>query len=66
MAKSSTPAVVIGAGPYGLSAAAHLRGHGVQTRVFGDVMQRIRRNLLGRGIPIILAVAAYGDADWQI
>jgi cation diffusion facilitator CzcD-associated flavoprotein CzcO len=45
MAKSSTPAVVIGAGPYGLSAAAHLRGHGVPTRVFGDVMSSWRHHM---------------------
>ncbi|NGO67187.1 NAD(P)/FAD-dependent oxidoreductase [Streptomyces sp. SB3404] len=32
------PAVVIGAGPYGLSAAAHLRARGVPTRVFGEPM----------------------------
>ncbi|WP_431681817.1 NAD(P)-binding domain-containing protein [Kitasatospora sp. KL5] len=31
-------AVVIGAGPYGLAAAAHLRGAGVPFRVFGDPM----------------------------
>lgn len=30
--------VVIGAGPYGLSAAACLRGHGVETQVFGEPM----------------------------
>ena len=30
--------VVIGAGPYGLAAAAHLREHGVDTRVFGEPM----------------------------
>ncbi|MGK5632627.1 FAD-dependent oxidoreductase [Streptomyces sp. URMC 123] len=32
------PVVVIGAGPYGLSAAAHLRARGVPVRVFGDPM----------------------------
>jgi thioredoxin reductase len=32
------PAVVIGAGPYGLSVAAHLRGRGIAVRTFGDVM----------------------------
>ncbi|PZH19627.1 oxidoreductase [Streptomyces sp. NTH33] len=32
------PVVVIGAGPYGLSVAAHLRGAGVPVRVFGEVM----------------------------
>ena len=30
--------VVIGAGPYGLSAAAYLRAAGVETRVFGEPM----------------------------
>jgi hypothetical protein len=45
MSKSSTRAVVIGAGPYGLSVAAHLRGHGVQTRVFGDVMSSWRHHM---------------------
>lgn len=32
------PVVVIGAGPYGLSVAAHLRGAEVPVRVFGEVM----------------------------
>ncbi|MFC7714160.1 hypothetical protein [Nonomuraea recticatena] len=30
--------VVVGAGPYGLSVAAHLRAAGVAVRVFGEVM----------------------------
>ncbi len=30
-----TPVVVIGAGPYGLSTAAHLKGRGLPVRVFG-------------------------------
>jgi thioredoxin reductase len=34
----SVPVAVIGAGPYGLSVAAHLRQAGVPTRVFGDPM----------------------------
>ncbi|MES2570551.1 MAG: FAD-dependent oxidoreductase [Verrucomicrobiota bacterium] len=29
---------VIGAGPYGLAAAAHLRAEGIETRVFGEAM----------------------------
>jgi hypothetical protein len=41
----SGPAVVIGAGPYGLSVAAHLRGRGVPVRVFGDVMSSWRLNM---------------------
>ncbi|MFI1800908.1 FAD-dependent oxidoreductase [Streptomyces sp. NPDC020379] len=32
------PVVVIGAGPYGLSVAAHLRAAGVKVLVFGEVM----------------------------
>ncbi|MGY5056894.1 FAD-dependent oxidoreductase [Streptomyces sp. 900105755] len=32
------PVLVIGAGPYGLSVAAHLRAAGAPVRVFGDVM----------------------------
>jgi cation diffusion facilitator CzcD-associated flavoprotein CzcO len=35
---SDTDAVVIGAGPYGLSAAAHLGAAGIETRTFGDTM----------------------------
>jgi FAD-dependent urate hydroxylase len=34
----SSPVAVIGAGPYGLATAAHLRERGVELRVFGDVM----------------------------
>ena len=30
---------IVGAGPYGLSAAAHLHALGVDTRVFGEPMQ---------------------------
>ena len=33
-----TQVAVIGAGPHGLAAAAHLRRQGVETRVFGDPM----------------------------
>ncbi|MFJ8197958.1 FAD-dependent oxidoreductase [Streptomyces sp. NPDC096152] len=32
------PVAVIGAGPYGLSTAAHLRGRGIPVRVFGEPM----------------------------
>ncbi|MEV0368604.1 FAD-dependent oxidoreductase [Streptomyces sp. NPDC050636] len=34
----STPVAVIGAGPYGLSTAAHLRARGLTVRVFGQPM----------------------------
>lgn len=32
------PVAVIGAGPFGLSTAAHLRARGIPVRVFGDPM----------------------------
>ena len=37
--------VVIGAGPYGLAAAAHLRAANVSIRVFGEAMAFWRRNM---------------------
>ena len=36
---------VVGAGPYGLSVAAHLKGAGVSTRVFGEPMSFWRRHM---------------------
>ena len=39
------PVVVIGAGPYGLSSAAHLRARGVPVRVFGDTFGTWRANM---------------------
>ncbi len=42
---TQTPAIVIGAGPYGLSVAAHLSARGVQPRVFGDVMSSWRSHM---------------------
>jgi FAD-dependent urate hydroxylase len=41
----SRPAVVIGAGPYGLAVAAHLRAYGVPVRVFGAVMTTWRNHM---------------------
>ena len=34
----STNVAIIGAGPYGLSIAAHLRAHGIEHRIFGSPM----------------------------
>jgi len=39
---ASLDVVVLGAGPYGLAVAAHLRGRGVIARVFGDPMSSWR------------------------
>jgi FAD-dependent urate hydroxylase len=42
---STCEAVVVGAGPYGLSVAAHLRHAGVAARVFGEPMAFWRNNM---------------------
>jgi hypothetical protein len=42
---SNLAVVVIGAGPYGLSIAAHLRSHGVDFRIFGTPMHRWRAHM---------------------
>lgn len=36
--RGGLPVVVVGAGPYGLSVAAHLRTAGIPVRIFGDVL----------------------------
>lgn len=38
-------AIVIGAGPYGLAVAAHLKAHGIATHAFGDPMSFWRRHM---------------------
>jgi thioredoxin reductase len=37
--KSNTTTVIIGAGPYGLSVAAHLKAHNIPTLIFGKPME---------------------------
>jgi hypothetical protein len=49
-----------------LLAELHAASESPEGAPLGDLMQGVRRRLLARGIPIILAVTAYGDADWQI
>ncbi|WP_447038033.1 FAD-dependent oxidoreductase [Streptomyces sp. DSM 118878] len=39
------PVAVVGAGPYGLSTAAHLRARGIRVRVFGESMVSWRRHM---------------------
>jgi hypothetical protein len=39
MVKSNTPIAIVGAGPYGLSLAAHLHERGIPFRIFGQPMQ---------------------------
>lgn len=45
MHDSELPVAVIGAGPYGLSIAAHLRACGVSFRIFGDPMESWRKSM---------------------
>jgi hypothetical protein len=33
---------------------------------FGDVMLNVRRKLLAKGLPMVLCLEAYGDADWYL
>jgi len=42
---TSCNVAVIGAGPYGLAVAAHLKAAGVETRVFGEPLEFWRRNM---------------------
>jgi hypothetical protein len=36
-------------------------------QTFGDVMVKVRRKILGeKGLPMVLCLWAYGDADWRI
>ena len=44
-AEDVLPVTVVGAGPYGLAAAAHLRGCGVPFRVFGEPMESWRERM---------------------
>ncbi|MFE1172102.1 FAD-dependent oxidoreductase [Streptomyces sp. NPDC058773] len=57
----STPVAVIGAGPYGLSAAAHLRARGLPVRVFGEPMVSWRTGMPA-GMLLASAPAASGIA----
>jgi cation diffusion facilitator CzcD-associated flavoprotein CzcO len=45
MSKRAIDVAVIGAGPYGLSAVAHLRSAGIETAVFGEVMESWQQNM---------------------
>jgi cation diffusion facilitator CzcD-associated flavoprotein CzcO len=42
---ATAPVVVIGAGPYGLSTAAHLRSRGLSVRIFGSPMASWAENM---------------------
>jgi len=50
--------MIIGAGPYGLAAAAHLRAAGVETRVFGETMAFWERQM-----PTGMLLRSYWEAS---
>jgi len=64
---SSCQVAIIGAGPYGLAAAAHLRAKNVDTRVFGAPMEFWMRHM-PRGMFLRSAPSAsnLGDPDGQL
>jgi thioredoxin reductase len=53
--------VVIGAGPYGLSVAAHLRAQGVQTLVFGKTMELWKKMPPGLCLKSIWSASSISD-----
>src|SRR5260370_24591972 len=54
-------AVVIGAGPYGLSVTAHLRARGVQTLVFGKTMELWKKMPPGLCLKSIWSASSISD-----
>ena len=58
---------IIGAGPYGLAAAAHLRAAGVDTRIFGEPMEFWERHM-PRGMFLRSSPSAseIGDPDGRL
>ena len=59
------PVVVIGAGPYGLSAAAHLKARGVAVRIFGTPMSSwsgtMPRGMVLKSTPDASTISAPGQ-----
>jgi len=64
---SSCQVAIIGAGPYGLAAAAHLRAQNVETRAFGEPMEFWMRHM-PRGMFLRSAPSAsnLGDPDGRL
>ena len=53
-----TRVAIVGAGPYGLSIAAHLRSYGVPFRIFGTPLDSWRRHM-----PVGMMLKSYGFAS---
>lgn len=56
------PVAVIGAGPFGLSTAAHLRARGIPVRIFGELMVSWRERMPGGMLLKSTPVASNIDA----
>ena len=63
---SSTDVVIVGAGPYGLSLAAHLRARGVAHRIYGQPMGAWRRmpRMYLKAFGFMMDVAAPGGLTY--
>src|SRR6478609_3804390 len=55
---TTSPVAIIGAGPYGLAAAAHLRAAGVETHIFGEAMAFWERQM-----PAGMLLRSYWEAS---
>ncbi len=55
---TTNPVAIIGAGPYGLAAAAHLRAAGVETHIFGEAMAFWERQM-----PAGMLLRSYWEAS---
>lgn len=65
----STIATILGrhAGPAAAAIVEELKNHeGKVDATFGDVMLKVRQRLLAKGIPMVLGLTSYGDADYRI
>jgi FAD-dependent urate hydroxylase len=69
--KPGTDVAIIGAGPYGLSLAAHLRARGVKYRIFGESMRFWRNMPVGVNLKslafatnIALPKSGYSFPEW--
>ena len=65
----STIATILGrhAGPAAAAIVQELKKQeGNAEATFGDVMLAVRRRLLAAGVPMVLGLTSYGDADWRI
>jgi thioredoxin reductase len=61
--KKDDTTVVIGAGPYGLSVAAHLKARGVQTQVIGKTMELWKNMPAGLCLKSIWSASSISDPE---